>query len=294
MKNNFGIVFGGGGGKGAYQIGVWEALRELGVDKYITGVSGTSVGALNGALFCSGEIENARKVWLNITQQDILTKQDICNCNSSMKYYQKGVCNNGWFSHSGLEKIIEENVDFEKIKSNKIRFFATASKVKKLSLIYNLAKKVASKKKNNLLLSLLLISLFKYQTKVNYFNMNQYDAIKIKDILLASAALPLIFPDVEIDNNTYIDGGIKDNIPIMPLYKSGFNKIIVVSLDNKIKIKKNKFKGVDFIEIFMDGVEQFESLIDTFDFDSQDSEYKIKQGYINTMKKAKEIKAFFK
>ena len=46
-----GIVFSGGGGKGAYAIGVWKALREFGMDQNIQAVAGTSVGSLNGALF---------------------------------------------------------------------------------------------------------------------------------------------------------------------------------------------------------------------------------------------------
>lgn len=40
---NYGLVLAGGGCKGVYQIGVWRALREMGVS--ITAVVGTSVGA---------------------------------------------------------------------------------------------------------------------------------------------------------------------------------------------------------------------------------------------------------
>ena len=43
------IVLSGGGAKGAYQIGVWKALRKLKLNYSI--VTGTSVGALNGAFF---------------------------------------------------------------------------------------------------------------------------------------------------------------------------------------------------------------------------------------------------
>jgi NTE family protein len=46
-----GVVFEGGGGKGSYQIGAWKAIRDMGIEPYITCVSGTSVGALNAALF---------------------------------------------------------------------------------------------------------------------------------------------------------------------------------------------------------------------------------------------------
>jgi len=51
MENKIGLAFVGGGGKGAYQIGVWKALCETGLDKQVQAVSGTSVGALNAAMF---------------------------------------------------------------------------------------------------------------------------------------------------------------------------------------------------------------------------------------------------
>ena len=50
-KPKVGLVLAGGGGKGAFQIGVWKALRASGLDKFITDVSGASVGALNAVLF---------------------------------------------------------------------------------------------------------------------------------------------------------------------------------------------------------------------------------------------------
>ena len=50
-RQKIGLVLGGGGGKGAYQIGVWKALREYKIDKYITYLSGTSIGSLNSLCF---------------------------------------------------------------------------------------------------------------------------------------------------------------------------------------------------------------------------------------------------
>ena len=61
-----GIVFEGGGGKGAFQIGVWNALRELNLEQYITTISGTSVGALNAALLFQGNYANAERIWNSI------------------------------------------------------------------------------------------------------------------------------------------------------------------------------------------------------------------------------------
>ena len=51
------VVLGGGGSRGSYQIGVWQAMLELGLEYHV--VTGTSVGALNGALMAQREFEAA-------------------------------------------------------------------------------------------------------------------------------------------------------------------------------------------------------------------------------------------
>ena len=55
------IVLSGGGGKGAYQIGFWKAIRELDISYDI--VTGTSIGALNGAFMVQGNYRDAFKLW---------------------------------------------------------------------------------------------------------------------------------------------------------------------------------------------------------------------------------------
>lgn len=58
-----GLVLAGGGGKGAYQLGVWKFFKEIGLDEHIEVVSGTSVGALNAILFSLENYENCEKLW---------------------------------------------------------------------------------------------------------------------------------------------------------------------------------------------------------------------------------------
>ena len=51
------LVLSGGGSRGAYECGAWQALRELNVR--LDGVYGTSIGALNAALVAQGDLEAA-------------------------------------------------------------------------------------------------------------------------------------------------------------------------------------------------------------------------------------------
>ncbi|HEX7136399.1 MAG TPA: patatin-like phospholipase family protein, partial [Vicinamibacterales bacterium] len=59
-----GVVLSGGGFKGAYQIGVWLALRRLGANPFTT-IAGTSVGALNALLIANDDPRGAIRLWKN-------------------------------------------------------------------------------------------------------------------------------------------------------------------------------------------------------------------------------------
>ncbi len=74
LSREYGLVLEVGGAKGAYQIGAWKALREEGVK--IRGLSGVSVGALNGALICMDNPELAEEIWENISYSQIMDVDD--------------------------------------------------------------------------------------------------------------------------------------------------------------------------------------------------------------------------
>lgn len=63
FAEGFGLVLSGGGAKGAYEVGVWKALEDYGISDKITVISGTSVGALNAALFACTDSGEAETLW---------------------------------------------------------------------------------------------------------------------------------------------------------------------------------------------------------------------------------------
>ena len=67
----YGLVLAGGGVRGAYQIGVWKALKELKIK--VSAVSGVSIGAVNGALFVQGSKTKAERLWNKIAIDDIIS-----------------------------------------------------------------------------------------------------------------------------------------------------------------------------------------------------------------------------
>lgn len=118
---DIGLVLEGGGGKGSYQIGVWEAIRALGIEKHITIVSGTSVGALNAALFYQGDLQLAKNIWFNISHAQLLTDRNKKD--------------DAFFSDDGLTKFIRQ-VLASRSPPKRILCYATCKNAKSGELKY--------------------------------------------------------------------------------------------------------------------------------------------------------------
>ena len=63
------LVLGGGGSRGAYEMGVWKALIELDIPVHI--VCGTSIGAINGAMIAQGSLADAQKMWDTVETSEV-------------------------------------------------------------------------------------------------------------------------------------------------------------------------------------------------------------------------------
>ena len=69
-----GLALEGGGAKGSYQVGAYKALKEMGYEfDYIVG---TSIGAINGAMFVQGDEKLAEKIWLDIEFSMVVSTEE--------------------------------------------------------------------------------------------------------------------------------------------------------------------------------------------------------------------------
>ena len=56
------LILSGGGAKGAYQIGMFRALEEAGMDKDKISMAGTSIGALNALMYAVRDTDACREM----------------------------------------------------------------------------------------------------------------------------------------------------------------------------------------------------------------------------------------
>ncbi len=69
-ENALGLALSAGGARGAYQVGCWRAFLDRGVT--FGAVSGSSIGALNGALIAQGDWRSAYDFWMELTTTTII------------------------------------------------------------------------------------------------------------------------------------------------------------------------------------------------------------------------------
>jgi len=259
-----GLALAGGGARGAYQIGAWKALKELGIVDKISAYSGASVGSLNAVLFAMGDYELAKKVWLNLDKDSLfnIEKQIF----KRIYHERLSFFNHGVFSTKRLEKLIDETITFDKIKDKEI-YVATTYLGGEKSTFFDL-------------LNTNYKHYFKADNQITYHSLKALNSETIKKIMLASCAIPVAFRPIMIGNETFYDGGILDNTPYQPLIDAGCDVIIVIDLFKATFIKKKPVKGARLVT-----VQPKRSLRGVLDFNNKYILRRFEHGYTDTMEK---------
>ena len=257
LTKEYGLVLEGGGAKGAYQIGAWKALKEAGVK--IKGVSGTSVGALHGALICMDALERAENLWANIPYSQRINVDDEMMGRLFDKSQMKPeflretlkeifrMLGEGGMDITPLRRLIEENIDEDLIRKSPVEFY---------SCTYSLT----DRKELNV-------------------DMKTVPEGQMKDMLLASAYLPG-FKNEKLHGKTYVDGGATNVLPMDVLLEHGYQDLILLRIFGVGREKKVSIpEGVSVTEIAPRG-----NLGNTLQFDAGKSRKNMRLGYYDALR----------
>lgn len=251
-----GLVLGGGGGRGAYHIGVWKYLKDSGIYDKVSAISGNSAGALNACIMAMNDYEAGVKVWTREIEKKILTPKKIKD------YFKIGNSSIfGIFSRDGLIEIIDKYIDLNLLSNYHFNIYASCTE-------YNAPFFIKSK----------------------YFKLNSNPNERIKKILLATSAIVTVFPAEKIDHKFYLDGCYTDDCPIEPLYLyEDCTDIIVVHLDYKKPVKKKD--NVNIYEMYP-SKDLGSFFYGVLDFSSEGAEKRIEQGYNDAENYFKDLSIF--
>lgn len=248
---SYGVVLGGGGAKGGYEIGVWKALREL--DIPICAIAGTSVGALNGAVMVQGDYELAENMWTSMTMESIINMEKLISETDEYREKRNGmirtvrniIASRG-LDVSPLKQMLQDIIDEKRVRESKIDF------------------------------GIVTFSLTDFKP-VKLFKENIPEG-QLVDYLLASACFPAFRPQ-QIDNKRFIDGGVYDNIPVSLMRRKNINNLIVVDISGIGVKRKIDSRGLNITYI-----KNSEDLGGTLSFDGGRSKVNMEMGYYDALK----------
>ena len=248
-KKEYGLVLSGGGTRGAFQIGVWKALKELGIN--VKAIAGTSIGALNGALFLQDDFSTTVKMYENIKIDNIMkiegvdSSKNIFNLSNIFNLAadftkQKGIDN------TPLREMIKQYIDMDKLYNSDIDFGLVTYSVKN-------------------------------KTPLQKFK-NGIPREQMEDYLLASSCFPIFKPQV-LNGEEYFDGGLYDNAPSNMLIEKGYKNIIIADIAGMGFSRKTTKK-----DVYVKVISPSEDLGGTFEFNHERIINNMKLGYLDTMK----------
>lgn len=246
----YALVLAGGGTKGAYQVGVWKALKSIGIK--IKAITGASIGAINGALIFQDDIDKMIEIYEKIEITDIMEISDKVDPNknlfdiSNIRQLLREYAQNKGLENAPLRETLIKNVDLDKIYNSDIDFGIIS---------YS----------------------FKTREPIELFK-NEIPKEKMYDYILASSCFP-IFKSQKIGGQELVDGGFYDNAPVNMLIEKGYKNIIVANVEGIGFSQRTQDRN-----IHLKVLSPSEDLGGIFNFNHEKISRNIILGYLDTMK----------
>lgn len=249
-----GLMLGGGGAKGSYQIGVLEVLEKYRLLDQVSIISGASIGAINGYFYLGSNLEGLKASWLYGIKNNPIGKK-------------VNIRGGGLWSIEVLKEIASKYIEEEKFKNSEQLLYIISTEIKSPSLKSYLFKS-------------------QWEEKITLLN----EVENPVDYVISSASIPVVFGAKEIKEKYYIDGGLINNNPLDILIKEGCELVFAVPLEKPINYQKQESANVTVVEltdlnIFPKGIGQLLSIVD---FDLLEMENRIEYAKYTTEEMLKE------
>jgi NTE family protein len=234
-RSTVGLVLAGGSARGAYEVGVVRYVLEdvakvLGREPPLDVLCGTSAGSINTTFLAAHADQPTTRGalladrWASLKLEDVVRPSAAemlhlaarllgRTARSSTKRGRRG----GILDPSGVEAIVRESIPFERIGEH-----MHSGRLRAVSISTT---HVASGKT--------VVFVQRREGGIPPWGRDPTmvgQAAQIRpDHVLASAAVPLLFPAVEVDGQFYCDGGLRQNVPLSPARRLGADRLVVVN-----------------------------------------------------------------
>ncbi|MCA9601141.1 MAG: patatin-like phospholipase family protein [Polyangiales bacterium] len=243
------VVLSGGGARGAYEVGVLsyvfgDLAREHPEVAKLDVISGTSVGAVNAA-FLAGVADDPTRgmdrlvgLWTKLELADVL-QFGMRQALSLHKVLLGGTSAPGIFDAGPLARLVGSGMDWRAIHRNQ--------KLGHLRALTVTATHVASGRP--------VVFVDRAEGAPLPVGLPSQVVVRPERVLphhvLASAAIPIIFPPVRIRSDLYCDGGLRLNTPMAPAVHMGVDRLLIVGVSHAAPtppvLAPGRFPGAPFL-----------------------------------------------
>lgn len=234
MAKKMGLVLSGGGARGAYQVGVLAAVKEIsersGLPVRFDYLSGVSAGAINASSLASNAenfgfaVDNLIRLWSGLSIEKVFSTDAITMGRIGFQWMRDlsfgsltGTTPGGSLLDTApLRDLIHSNMDYNKVEQNIHAGHLTALAI----------------------------------TSVDYANSASVTFVQGKDVLptwdkgrkrsertsistdhiMASSAIPLLFPPVQVNDRFWGDGAVRNHAPCSPAIYLGAEKLMIIGV----------------------------------------------------------------
>jgi NTE family protein len=226
------LILPGAGARGAYQVGVLKALAELlpaHAANPFSVICGTSAGAINAAVLASRTqrfrraVSDMEQVWANFTASQVFRTDSGAMLKASLHWFATlvtgglGVPNpRSLLDNSPLRELLASKVRFSRIAQGIDRGYLDALAI--TTSAYTSSRSVTFFQAG--------------QTAKPWSRVRRVGRPARIDVdhLMASAAVPIIFPPVRLGGEYFGDGSMRHRAPLSPAVHLGADRMLVVSV----------------------------------------------------------------
>lgn len=232
---SIGLVLGGGGARGAYEAGVLRHIADHVppcADRrgHFDVVVGTSAGAINGAWMAAQATEPGHRAHQLATMWEGLEFEQVFRVRTrDLLRLPRGLLGLGGdvalVDTSPLRRMVRERIPWPAIDgalaSGDLRAFAVTA--------------------TELATSRNIVFIHGRDVDVRVWDSpNPYirprPAVIGPEHILASAAIPLLFPPVQVGDRFFVDGGLGQQTPLRPALRLGVDRVLVISLRKNLAV----------------------------------------------------------
>lgn len=238
-QSNVGIVLTGGGARGAYQAGALNAILEMckewGIEHPFNIVSGNSAGAINASYYAAGihkpreTVDKLIELWSEVHSKDVFEVGYLSLGSMALKWlfelstgslFLRRRSVRALLDTSPLRELIEKNLNIHQIEKNIEQGFLRGLAIK--------AANYSTGYSETFLQGVEEIEIWKRHGRIS-----RKDHVTI-DHIMASTAIPILFPPVKIARSYYGDGSLRSYTPFSPVIKMGAQKIITIGVSQSM------------------------------------------------------------